>query len=148
MTRTLKGKYKPRNPKKYKGNPTNIFYRSSWELQFMKWADENAKVIWWQSEEKSIWYTDPVAKKKRRYFPDFIIHFERSDGVCMTEIIEVKPQNQVDGPKQNPARRTKAWMNQVRTYITNQARWQAAATYCEDNGYSFRLLTEKNGGFI
>jgi len=114
----------------------------------MKWADSNDRVIWWQSEEKSIWYTDPVAKKKRRYFPDFIIHFERSDGVCMTEVIEVKPQNQVDGPKQNPARKTKAWMNQVKTYITNQAKWQAAATYCEDNGYSFRLLTEKNGGFI
>ena len=148
MPGTLKGKYKPRNPQKYKGNPTEIYYRSSWELQFMKWVDKNDKVIWWQSEEKAIWYYDPVSKKKRRYFPDFIVYYERSDGTCMTEVVEVKPQSQVDPPPKNPKRRTKAWMNSVRTYLTNQAKWQAAANYCENEGYNFRLLTEKNGNFI
>ena len=29
----MKGRYKPINPSKYKGNPTNIIYRSSWELK-------------------------------------------------------------------------------------------------------------------
>ncbi len=68
MSRTLKGKYKPIHPEKYKGDPRMIEYRSSWELNFMKWLDGNPNVIKWMSEEKAIWYYDPVAKKKRRYF--------------------------------------------------------------------------------
>ena len=43
----------------------------------------------------------------------------------------------------NPKRKTRAWINEVRTYVTNQAKWQAAAEYCEDRGYNFRLITEK-----
>ncbi|NDB85179.1 MAG: head completion protein, partial [Alphaproteobacteria bacterium] len=27
-----KGKFNPKNPNKYKGDPTNIIYRSRWEL--------------------------------------------------------------------------------------------------------------------
>ena len=52
--KTLKGKYTPKNPIKYKGDPTNIIYRSSWELKFMKWCDLREDVIEWQSEEFSI----------------------------------------------------------------------------------------------
>lgn len=148
MNKSLKGKYRPRNPKKYKGNPMMIEYRSSWELSVMKWMDRNPKVIWWQSEEKAIWYYDPVTKKKRRYFPDFIFHYERADGIEVTEVIEVKPQSQVDGPPKNPKRRTKSWFYQVQTYVTNRAKWEAATGWCEDRGYSFRFLTEKNTKFI
>ena len=64
MNKTLTGKYRPRNPKKYKGNPMMIEYRSSWELKFMRWADLNESIQEWQSEEKVVWYTSPVDKKK------------------------------------------------------------------------------------
>jgi len=44
--KTYKGLFKPKNPKKYNGDSTNIIYRSSWELRVMKWLDEHPKVVW------------------------------------------------------------------------------------------------------
>lgn len=144
MSKTLQGKFRPQNPEKYKGDPGNIIYRSSWERDCMKWFDERADIIWWQSEEKCLWYDDPVNKKKRRYFPDFIICYNRKDGVQVTEMLEVKPRSQVNGPPLNPKRRTQSWMNAVKTYIINQKKWEAASKVCEDRGWNFRLLTEDN----
>lgn len=112
----------------------------------MTWLDKNDKVKAWQSEERCIWYYNPVTKKKARYFPDFLIQYERSDGILVTEVIEVKPQKQIDGPNENPKRRTKAWANSVMTYIINQKKWEAAAKWCEDRGYNFRLISEKHLG--
>jgi len=148
VSRTLKGKYKPRNPKKYKGNPTNIIYRSSWERTFCKYCDLTESVEQWQSEEKAVWYYDPCSKKKRRYFPDFIIKFKDSKGIMKTEMIEIKPARQVAGPNPHPKRRTQGWMNEVRTFITNRAKWDAAMEYCEDRGWSFRIITEKELGLM
>jgi len=144
MGKTLQGKFRPRNPDKYKGNAGNIIYRSSWEKTFCEWCDRNDKVIAWGSEEKRIRYYDPVQKKNRTYFPDFYVQYERHDGIICEEIVEVKPESQVKGPPENPKRRSKAWLNAVHTYVTNRAKWKAAAEYCEDRGMSFRLLTEKN----
>ena len=144
MAKTLKGRYRPMNPGKYKGNPMGIEYRSSWELNFMKYLDSNPNVIAWQSEEKAIWYTDPVQKKKRRYFPDFIIKYKNSKGIVTEEVVEIKPARQVAGPPINPKRRTQAWMRSVMTYATNKAKWNAAMEWAEDRGMSFRLLTEND----
>ena len=146
MARTLQGKFRPKNPEKYKGNPGEIYYRSSWEKTFMNWADLNESVHSWQSEEKVVWYYDPVSKKKRRYFPDFIVNYKNKEGVMMTEMVEVKPYKQIIGPPENPKRKTKAWVNSVYTYITNRAKWDAAMKYCEDRGWSFRLVSEKELG--
>ena len=144
MAGTLKGKYRPINPEKYHGNPTMIEYRSSWELNFMKYLDSNPNVISWQSEEKAIWYTDPVARKKRRYFPDFIIKYKNSKGLVVEEVVEIKPQRQVQGPPVNPKRRTKSWAAACMTYATNTAKWKAAMEWAEDRGMNFRLLTEND----
>ena len=143
MGNTLKGRFKPINPDKYKGDPMNIWFRSSWERDVMNWLDRNDEVIWYMSEERAVWYYNPVTKKKARYFPDFIICYERN-GIKYEEMLEVKPQKHVDGPNPNPKRRSKSWVNEVKTYAVNQAKWRAAETYCEDRGMSFRLLTENN----
>ena len=50
------GRYKPKNPKKYKGDYTNVIYRSLWEKHAFKWCDTNANVIEWSSEEVVIPY--------------------------------------------------------------------------------------------
>ena len=144
MSKTLKGKFRPKNPEKYKGNAGMIEYRSSWELNYMNWLDRNDKVLQWMSEERAIWYMDPVTKKKRRYFPDFIVKYKRHDGIIVEEVVEIKPQKQVDGPPRNPKRRTKSWHNSVMTYMTNLAKWKAATEWAEDRGMNFRLLTEKD----
>ena len=66
-----KGKFKPHNPFKYVGDPTNIIYRSLWELRFMRYLDSHPNVTQWASEEITIPYFSPVDKKIHRYFPDF-----------------------------------------------------------------------------
>ena len=144
MASPLKGRFKPNNPHKYNGDPSDIWYRSTWERDVMLWLDDRKDVLWWMSEERAIWYRNPVTKKNARYFPDFIICYQR-DGVVREEMIEVKPARQVKGPNPNPKRRTKSWINEVKTYAINQAKWKAAETYCEDRGWNFRLLTEENG---
>ena len=40
---SYKGKYKPSYPQKYKGDPTNIIYRSLWERKFMVYCDNNER---------------------------------------------------------------------------------------------------------
>ena len=54
----LKGRFKPKNPKKYKGDPSNIIFRSSWERDVMNWCDKNEKIVSkWSSEwRKCFWY--------------------------------------------------------------------------------------------
>lgn len=146
MAKTLQGRFRPLHPEKYKGDYTNILYRSSWERSFMQWCDKTEQVKRWQSEEKAIWYYDPINKKNRRYFPDFIVEYERNDGITMQEMVEIKPYRQVIGPPENPKRRTKAWAQAVQTYIINEAKWKAARNYCEDRGMNFRLITEKELG--
>ena len=42
-----KGKFRPQNYKKYKGDPTKIIYRSGWELKFMKYLDRQPEVLLW-----------------------------------------------------------------------------------------------------
>ena len=143
MSKTLKGKYRPKNPKKYKGDPGEIYYRSSWEKVFCEWCDGSEQIISWQSEEKRIRYYDPVRKKTRTYYPDFYIKYKRHDGIIVEEIIEVKPKKQVVGPPPNPKRKSKAWLTEVYTYATNQAKWKAATEWCEDRGMNFRIITEK-----
>lgn len=140
--RTLQGKYRPKNPKKYKGDPSNIVYRSSWERTFMKYCDLKEQVVSWQSEEKCLWYYDPVSKKKRRYFPDFIMRVQDGDGLIRTIMVEIKPYSQTISPPTNPARKTKSWMHSVHTYVTNMAKWEAAKEICEDRGWEFMIMTE------
>ena len=80
------GKYKPKNPQKYKGNLNTITWRSSWELSVMKWCDETNKIVRWSSEEIVIPYFSTADQKNRRYFMDFWVKWE--DG---TEyILEIK----------------------------------------------------------
>ena len=62
-TQKYKGKYKPHNPQKYIGDPSNIIYRSMWERKCMKYFDNNPSVIKWSSEELAIPYYDSLGKK-------------------------------------------------------------------------------------
>lgn len=141
---TYKGWFKPRNPQKYRGNANNIIYRSSWELRCMKWFDTNESIIWWSSEELIIPYFSPVDEKMHRYFPDFVIRVKRKDGTQMTYVIEVKPEIQTKVPTQK--RRTKKYLQEAATYVVNQSKWKAADKFCQDNGWKFQILTERELG--
>ena len=138
--KSYSGKFKPKNYKKYKGDPTKIFYRSLWERRFMVYCDNNPNIIEWGSEEIIIPYKSPIDRKVHRYFPDFYIKYVNKKGQTVREIIEVKPKKQLSPPKE-PQRRTKRYLNEVATYLVNQAKFKAD-DYCRDRRYGFRILTE------
>jgi len=139
-----KGRFKPKNPQKYKGDANNIIYRSTWEIKVMRYLDDNPNVIWWGSEELPIPYISPVDNKRHRYFPDFIAKMRKADGTVMTYVIEVKPEKQTQPPTQK--RKTKTFFQEAITYEINKAKWFAAEEFCKDHGWQFLILTEKHLG--
>jgi hypothetical protein len=143
--KTHKGKFSPKNPKKYGGDPTGIIYRSGWELRVMKYLDENINVIEWKSEEIAIPYRSPVDNRIHRYFPDFIVKVRTPDGATKTLMLEVKPKKQTREPKVQ-SKRTKGYINEVVTWGVNQAKWKSAQEFCLDKGWSFKLITEDELG--
>lgn len=139
---TYKGRYRPSNPKKYKGDPTNIIYRSSWELKFMKWCDLNEAVIEWQSEEFCIPYKSPIDGRFHRYFPDFLVKIKNKDSLVETWVVEIKPLSQTKEPR--PQKRlTKKYLNEVKTYAINKYKWDYALEWCKDRNYKFVIFTER-----
>ena len=141
-----KGKFRPKRPKKYKGDPTQIIYRSLWEKKFMEYCDLTESISQWQSEEFWIPYKSPLDNRVHRYFPDFFIKYRDAHGKMRNVVIEVKPAKQLKMPKKNPKKRTKSWAYEVQTYVVNQAKWKAAESYCADRKYEFRIMTEKELG--
>ena len=139
---SYKGYFKPKNPQKYRGNPTNIIYRSSWELKLMAHLDEHPHVLEWSSEEFFIPYKSPVDGRWHRYFPDFHVKKINKNGIIETVIIEVKPAAQTKPPAVQQ-KVTKRYITEVMTYGVNQAKWKAATEYCADRKWSFHIFTEK-----
>lgn len=139
------GRYVPKNIKKYKGNPDKIYYRSLWERNFMVYCDNRSAILEWGSEEVVIPYISPLDGRRHRYFPDFYIKVKQSDGSTKKIIIEVKPKKQC-GPPPIPKRKTKRFINEVRTWGVNKAKWEAAIEWCEDRGMEFKILTEDHVG--
>tara|TARA_B100001250_G_C19679402_1_gene735148 strand:- start:102 stop:539 length:438 start_codon:yes stop_codon:yes gene_type:complete len=142
---SYKGKYKPRLPKKYKGDPTNIIYRSLWERKFMQYCDSNANVLEWNSEEIALPYRSPVDNRVHRYFPDFYVKLKENGGKIKRMLIEVKPLKQTMKPKK-PKRKTKGYIYEIYEYAKNQAKWEAAQNFCEDRNWEFKVMTERELG--
>jgi len=129
-TKWEQGTFIPKNLNKYK-KPFDKYmnenefptYRSSWELKFMKWCDENINIEYWTSEPFFVPYINPRDGQKHRYFADFLVKFK--DGRKF--LIEIKPQNQTNDP-------------------INLAKWEAAEKFCEKHNLTFSVLTEKELG--
>ena len=135
------GKYLPSNCKKYKGNPTQIYYRSLWELKFMKWCDGNNNILEWGSEEIVVPYRSPLDGKYHRYFVDFYVKVKTRTGDIKKYLIEIKPKKQTIEPTVQK-RKTAKYINEVTTYVVNQAKWEAAREWCADRRLEFLILTE------
>ena len=92
------GKYNPINPKKYKGDPSKVIYRSLWERKLMVYCDNTKSVLEWGSEEIIIPYVSPWDGKVHRYFPDFYMKVKQTSGKTKKFIVEVKPKYQCKPP--------------------------------------------------
>lgn len=142
---SYKGRFKPKYPDKYAGDPTNIIYRSLWELRLMRYFDQHPSVLLWGSEELTIPYLSPVDKRIHRYYPDFIVKMREKSGEVTTTLIEVKPYVQTIEPKKNPSH-PRRYINEVMKYGVNQAKWKAAQEFCEDRKWKFKIMTEHDIG--
>lgn len=147
-----KGRFKPANPEKYKGDPTKITYRSSWEFKFFRFVDQHPDVIWWQSEEIAIPYLSPIDNRVHRYFPDVILKKRVGPDQYETVMIEIKPKSQTMPPdiskrnKTPTGRISRRYLNEVKTYGINDAKWVAARKYCDERGWRFEIMTEQHLG--
>ena len=140
-----KSKYKPVNLSKYKGDPTNIMCRSSWERKFCVWCDHTDTVLLWSSEEYVIPYISPLDSKTHRYFPDFYVKIRNVDGKTEEWIVEVKPAAQTKEPKKQK-RLTKRYINEVKTYAVNKYKWDYDLEWCKDRSFKFVIFTERELG--
>ena len=140
-----KGKYKPSLPSKYKGDPTNIIYRSLWERKFMVYCDQTTNILEWGSEEIALPYRSPIDNRIHRYFPDFYIKVRENTGRIKKYLIEVKPKKQCMEPKVQK-KKTKSYVYEVYEYAKNQAKWKAAKSFCQDRQWEFKILTENELG--
>jgi hypothetical protein len=142
---SYKGKYSPSYPKKYKGDPTNIIYRSLWERKFMVYCDLNENILEWGSEEIALPYRSPLDGRIHRYFPDFYIKVKESNGQIKKYLVEIKPKKQTVEPKVQK-RKTKSYIYEVTEWVRNQAKWKAAQSFCEDRQWEFKVITEDELG--
>ena len=140
-----KGIFKPKNPQKYNGDPTNIVYRSLWECKYMMYLDSHDNVINWSSEEVIVPYRSPIDNKIHRYFPDFVVKIRNNQGLTETIMVEIKPYAQTQPPK-SQTKKTKQYINEVYTWGVNSSKWESARKYCEAKGWKFIILTEHELG--
>jgi|TARA_B100000035_G_C20911600_1_gene514237 hypothetical protein len=142
---SYKGRFQPSFPRKYKGNPSNIIYRSLWERKFMVYCDLNENILEWGSEEIVLPYRSPIDNKIHRYYPDFYIKVKERNGRIKKYIIEIKPKKQCVEPKVQK-KKTKSYIYEVYEFARNQAKWKAAREFCADRMWEFKVLTEDELG--
>ena len=135
MAKFAQGYYTPKNPQKYVGIG-KIKYRSSWELVFCQFCDNNEKVIQWASESIRIPYRNPLTGKQTIYVPDFLITYQDKSGRHIAELIEIKPKAQTMITEKTRSARDKM------SIAVNTCKWQAAQAWCKRMGISFRVITE------
>lgn len=134
MSKFAKGTYTVENTSKYAGAAAP-YYRSSWELAFMRMCDQHPNIVKWASEAIKIPYMHPVTGKYANYVPDFMIQYVDANGAGHVELIEIKPSNQTTMENAN-SRHQKA------SVIINAAKWTAAQEWCQRRGIRFKVINE------
>jgi hypothetical protein len=144
-----RGRFIPKNPTKYNGDPSKIIYRSSWELKMFRWCDLHPDILEWQSEEIFVTYRNPAKKGNlSRYYPDIILKRKNKEGVIEKFMIEIKPKKETYGPnienkyKTPTGRVSRRYLNESIKYAINTAKWEAAQKYCEERNMKFVIFTE------
>jgi hypothetical protein len=138
------GQYNPKNPHKYVGDLSKIYYRSSWELKFLRHCDMSNDVVRYSSEAVMIPYTSPIDKRVHRYYVDFYVEIGRPDGVVSKWLLEVKPEKHTKLPKRPIKESVKSlenYVKQVKRVLTNQAKFKAAKNFARQTGTKFGVVS-------
>ena len=99
------------------------YYRSSYELNALKWLDSCSDVCSYIYEPFSIEYL--FENKARNYLVDFAIEY--ADGRKV--IVEIKPDGKLDTPK-------------------NKAKFSGAQAFAQEHDFEFEVWTEKTHPFL
>ena len=67
----MKGRFIPKNPGKYLGNPNTIMFRSAWELRVMQFFDQNKNLMLEAYEYKN------YLKDKQAHFKSYRIAVQK-----------------------------------------------------------------------
>lgn len=145
ISKFKQGIFKPQNNQKYLGS-SHPTYRSSWELKFFRWADLNENVLAWGSETIIVPYINPLDNAVHRYFVDNFVLLKDKEGKKQKFLIEIKPSKQVARPVSSGKQKRATILYEQTTWITNQAKWEAAKKWAEKKGCQFVILTEKELG--
>lgn len=135
------GVYKPINAKKYIGDKLP-FYRSGYELKFMRWADANPNVLKWGSESIIVPYKSPIDGKMHRYFVDNVVIIKEGENI-KKYLIEIKPHKQTQPPSAHGNKKQTTILYEQATYVINISKWKAAREWCKQHNWEFLILTEK-----
>lgn len=142
-----------KNPRKYVGSTRVITCRSSWEIKFIKYyLDVNDNILEWTSEDFVVPYICGTDGREHRYFVDFWFKAKTTDGSIKEFACEIKPFAETMEPKV-PKRKTKSYIDRIKTYIKNQSKWKSATAICESMTNSgrtinFIIITEKDCPFF
>ena len=134
MSKFSQGIFEVQNLEKYVGGKAPYF-RSSWELAFMRMCDSHPNITKWASENVKIPYLHPQTGKYANYVPDFMIQYVDKNGAEHVELIEIKPSNQTT--MENARTLGQKWQTAI-----NAAKWTAAQEWCKRKGLRFKVINE------
>ena len=113
----------------------------------MVFLDSHTNILRWSSEPFPILYISPVDQRQHRYYVDFYAEVFGHDGKTRKMLIEVKPlkETKKPAPPKSTAspKRYNNFLYEARTYAVNQEKWKAARAFCVQNGWDFRVFTER-----
>ena len=111
----------------------------------MQKFDTSPNILKWGSEVEGmhIWYESPLDGQKHRYFMDFIVISCDESGNIQTTMIEVKPYKECFEPVRKQGKKKIQFINEVKTYVVNIAKWRAAYNIALKKGWKFLIITEK-----
>jgi hypothetical protein len=136
-----RGIFKPKNPSKWVNS--KIIHRSGLERKWFTLFDLDPSVLAIGSENVVVPYFDPVKQKVRKYYVDVVLKYKDRDGNIKIKLIEIKCFSESCQPKK-PKRLTEAFRSSVMTFVTNEAKWEAATKYAKARGWEFTVLTERH----
>lgn len=158
------GTFVPKNPDKcynYNGKLPNakpITFRSSWERMLCTFCDEQENILAYGSEILEIPYYSRLDNKTHKYVTDFFMVTKSRSGQIKKLVIEVKPASQAarldehgnlllpPPPKKPTQRKLESWHERCLVIQRNNEKWTAAKNYCDEHGYTFKVITEKELG--
>lgn len=143
MGNFYQGKYSLNHPEKYKGNSSNIVFRSSWEYKAFVFCDNTPSIAYWNSEETIIPYVSPMDGRVHRYFMDLKVWIRMPDGTFKITLIEIKPYAETMEPLKKQGKKKETLLREYATWNVNEAKWAATRALCAKQGWNFVIWTEK-----